>query len=95
KYSSVEPTHKPPEGLSNSILKRLEEDSVKAFEISECSGAARVDFRLDGNRLSILEINTIPGMTSTSLLPDAAALAGISFNDLVLKIIESGLKKNK
>jgi D-alanine-D-alanine ligase len=53
-----------------------------------CSGAARVDFLLtpDG-RPSILEINTIPGMTETSLLPKAAAHAGIDFESLVERIL--------
>ena len=59
-----------------------------AFEALGCSGAARVDIILDGDgRPWLLEVNTIPGMTPTSLLPKAAAAAGIDFDDLVGRIL--------
>jgi D-alanine-D-alanine ligase len=60
----------------------------ETYAVLGCSGAARVDFLLtpDG-RPSILEINTIPGMTETSLLPKAAAHAGIDFESLVERIL--------
>ena len=50
---------------------------------------SRVDFRVtDEGELYVLEVNTIPGMTSTSLLPRAAGKAGINFCNLCLKLIE-------
>ena len=53
---------------------------------------ARVDLILDeGNKPYVLEINTIPGMTGHSLLPKAAAKAGISISELCMKIVESAL----
>ncbi|MDZ7837157.1 MAG: hypothetical protein U5N58_03950 [Actinomycetota bacterium] len=49
-----------------------------------CAGLSRVDFILDGQNIPyILEVNTMPGMTPTSLVPKAAAAAGISFERLV------------
>jgi D-alanine-D-alanine ligase len=52
-------------------------------------GAARVDLMIDHRRgPCLLEVNTIPGMTETSLLPDAARAAGIDFDSLVFKIAE-------
>jgi D-alanine-D-alanine ligase len=52
-------------------------------------GAARVDLIVDKKRGPIiLEVNTVPGMTETSLLPDAARAAGMDFDALVLKILE-------
>jgi len=57
---------------------------------------SRTDMILGGDgKLYVLEINTIPGMTETSLLPQAAAAAGISFPDLLDKIIQAALNKRK
>ena len=62
--------------------------AINAFESLGCSGVARVDIRLDpSNHPYVLEINTIPGMTETSLVPKAAAAAGISFPDLCERIL--------
>jgi D-alanine-D-alanine ligase len=59
-----------------------------ACAVLGCSGAARVDFIVDaGGRPFILEINTLPGMTETSLLPMAARRAGLSFDELVERIL--------
>ena len=64
--------------------------AVAAHRALGCRGASRVDFRLDGRgRPSVLEVNTIPGMTETSLLPKAAAAAGIGFDELVARILRS------
>jgi len=53
-----------------------------------CRGWARVDMRLDPEGgLWVLEVNTIPGMTPTSLVPKAAAYEGLTFDDLVLEIL--------
>ena len=62
--------------------------AIDAFKILGCSGVARVDIRLDpSNHPYILEVNTIPGMTATSLVPKAAAAAGISFPNLCERIL--------
>ncbi|MEE8436888.1 MAG: D-alanine--D-alanine ligase, partial [Candidatus Neomarinimicrobiota bacterium] len=53
-----------------------------------CRHYSRVDFRLNGDKFWFLEVNTLPGMTETSLVPKAAAAAGYSFEDLVEKIIK-------
>jgi D-alanine-D-alanine ligase len=58
-----------------------------------CSGATRVDLMLDENGDEyMLEVNTIPGMTETSLLPKIAGLSGLDFGDLIEEIIRSALK---
>lgn len=54
-----------------------------------CTGAVRVDFRGGGPDLSVIEVNTLPGMTPTSLLPKSAQGVGISFDELVLKMLAS------
>jgi D-alanine-D-alanine ligase len=63
--------------------------SEKIFEVCGCRDFGRLDFILDPHgEFYFLEINTIPGMTQTSLVPKAAAAAGISMTDLCLKILE-------
>jgi D-alanine-D-alanine ligase len=58
-----------------------------------CTGATRVDLIVDGKgEIYVLEVNTIPGMTETSLLPKIAARAGYDFKSLVKEIINEGLR---
>lgn len=80
----------PPE-CSLEIQKEMMDMAEKAYKSIGCSGPARVDFMLDVNENTpyALEINTIPGMTETSLLPKAALYHGIDFRALVEKIIKS------
>jgi D-alanine-D-alanine ligase len=54
---------------------------------------SRVDMIARGDRVVVLEINTIPGMTATSLLPDAAKAAGISFGQLLDRIVGCALRR--
>lgn len=78
------PARIPPESLKYCMLKA--EQAVAALG---ASGAPRVDMILDqGGEPVILEVNTIPGMTQTSLLPKAAAQAGISFDELCIRILK-------
>jgi D-alanine-D-alanine ligase len=72
------------------LTQQIQKLAVETYTVLGCSGAARVDFLLtpDG-KPSILEINTIPGMTETSLLPKAAGHAGIDFENLVEQILWS------
>ena len=78
------------------MIKKIQEVGALAHNIIGCSGMSRSDFILDENgKLYILEINTIPGMTPTSLLPDAVKVAGISFSKFLDLIISSALYKKK
>jgi D-alanine-D-alanine ligase-like ATP-grasp enzyme len=71
----------------------VQEAAVKAFRSLRCGGIARADVLLDAEgRPYVLEVNTIPGMTATSLVPKAAAAAGISFEDLCEKILLSAIR---
>jgi D-alanine-D-alanine ligase len=68
--------------------------ALKAHNILGCFGFSRVDIMMDDkNRLYILEVNTIPGLTSTSLLPKAAKYAGIDFDQLCLRLLNSAYEK--
>lgn len=77
--------------LSDTELAVLKETSLKAFNALGCSSAGRVDLIYDGRNFNILEVNTSPGMTETSLLPNAARQTGISFLSLVEKILEMAI----
>jgi D-alanine-D-alanine ligase len=79
----------PPE-VSPADYERLKTTALEAHKALGCAGATRVDLILDqkGNNY-ILEVNTIPGMTETSLLPKIARLAGLEFGDLIEEIIRS------
>lgn len=66
--------------------------AVAAFEVLGCSGWGRTDFMTDGNgQPQVLEVNTIPGMTSHSLVPMAAKVAGIDFAELCWRILETSV----
>jgi len=78
-----------PAEISDSIERSVSEDALKIYKTIGCRHYARVDFRLnDEGQHYLLEINTLPGMTSTSLLPKAAMAAGLEFSDLIDIIIK-------
>lgn len=90
KYFSKDTQYTMPCGLSKSQEQELQAIALTAFEVLGCSGFGRVDFIQDKKgRFWLLEANTIPGMTSHSLVPMAAQQAGISFDDLILRILQS------
>ena len=63
--------------------------SLLAHQSLQCSGLSRVDLRFDGKSLYVLEVNTQPGMTPTSLAPEQAAYLNISFNELVIWLVDN------
>lgn len=90
KYAPGGSIHVIPSGLSARQEKRVQELALACCRVLGCRGASRVDIIYAVNRnFSVLEVNTIPGMTATSLLPDAAKAAGYSFNRLVIEILKS------
>jgi len=89
KYAAGGSRHLCPAPLSKGDTRVAQQLSLRAFEAIGCTGYGRVDLLRDNKgRFFVLEVNTIPGMTNTSLLPDAARAAGLPFDDLVLKIVE-------
>ncbi|WP_395946745.1 D-alanine--D-alanine ligase [Caedibacter taeniospiralis] len=81
-----------PSGISEALEKEAQAVALKAFNIVGCSGWGRVDFMLSPqNKLYLIEVNTVPGMTNLSLVPKAAQQYGWDFETLVLKILESSL----
>jgi D-alanine-D-alanine ligase len=68
---------------------------VRVYRLLGCHGVARVDLMLDrdSGELSVLETNTVPGLTETSLLPLAADAAGIGFEQLIERVLESAFTR--
>lgn len=84
-----------PSGLSIEKEKQIQAEALQAFKVIGCTGWGRVDFLMDTDgKHYFLELNTNPGMTDHSLVPMAAKAAGISFDELVVKILESTLAFN-
>jgi D-alanine-D-alanine ligase len=91
KYAPGGSQHVLPANLSPDVYELVRKYTVNAYSALGCRGAARADFRYDeagSGELICLEINTQPGMTETSLVPEMAAYAGWSFGELVRWMVE-------
>lgn len=96
KYAPGGSQHICPAPLPDEITAKVQDQAVRAHKALECSGVSRSDFILDNNgKTWILETNTLPGMTATSLLPDAAKAGGISFPELCQKLVEYALERQE
>ena len=88
KYHSDDTQYLCPCGLTNTLEQQLQSIALKAFNIMGAKNWGRVAFILDKDQTPyLLEINTVPGMTSHSLVPMAATATGLSFDELVLEIL--------
>jgi D-alanine-D-alanine ligase len=89
KYFSDETRYFCPSGLPPAQESRIQALALRASRILDCRGWGRVDVMLDAKgEPYLLEANTVPGMTGHSLVPMAAKVAGITFDDLVVRILE-------
>lgn len=89
KYFSDDTRYFCPSGLDTAQEQALGAQSLAAFRAVGASGWGRVDFLMAGDRALFLEVNTVPGMTSHSLVPMAAREAGSDFDDLTWRILET------
>ena len=87
KYTPGGSRHIIPPRLKDETVRKIEESSLNAYRVLGCSGFARMELITRRNVPYILDVNTIPGMTGTSLLPDAARAKGISFESLCERIV--------
>ncbi|HEX2084289.1 MAG TPA: D-alanine--D-alanine ligase [Solirubrobacteraceae bacterium] len=77
-----------PAELGDALTARVQDTALAAYRLLGCEGFARIDAILDGEGVpQLLEINTVPGLTETSLLPQAAEAAGITFDELVARVV--------
>ena len=92
KYTSGMSEYIVPANIPDAVAKKAQQQALIAFQAIGCEGYARIDFRMnEENELYCLEVNTLPGMTPTSLVPKVAKAVGISFEELVKKIIQQAL----
>lgn len=90
KYQADSTQYHCPSGLDAAVENEIQQIAKQTYDSVACSGWGRVDFMFDqDSKPYVLEVNTIPGMTDHSLVPMAAKAAGIDFDELVLRILET------
>ena len=97
RYKEGASTHQiPPVGMTNTLLLKLQEIALSAHKLLNLRDLSRTDFLVnDVGEVALLEVNTIPGMTPTSLYPDAASAIGIEFPSLVSKLVQSAWDRKR
>ena len=99
KYTDGMTEHVCPAEIPNEISEACKALALRAHQLLGCKGASRSDFRWDDNQgvegLYLLEVNTQPGMTPLSLVPEQAAKLGIDYAELVERIVEDALKQRR
>ena len=95
KYFRDDTKYHCPSGLSAAAEAELRAAALAAFRVTDCSGWGRVDFMRDrqSGKFYFIEINTTPGMTSHSLVPMAARVAGMDFEELVWRVLETSFSR--
>ena len=96
KYTKGMSAYTVPAEIPEEVEREIKFQALKAFRALKCKGYGRVDFRFDPEEgLFCLEVNSLPGMTETSLVPKAARAAGLSFEQLVQRIMELALESRR
>jgi D-alanine-D-alanine ligase len=96
KYQKGRTQYLCPAPLAAKTAREIRDLAIHTYQILGCEGAARVDFRITAKgKPYVLEINTVPGMTETSLLPMAAARAGLTYDQLTELILRSALVRGE
>ncbi len=88
KYVNDTATLHIPAELSDDIVSRLKENAKKVFKVLGCKGFGRIDFFVEGENIYFNEINTLPGFTDISMYPKLMEYDGISYSQLITKLIE-------
>jgi D-alanine-D-alanine ligase len=86
-----------PAKLTKAETKKVQELAIRAFQAVDCSGLARVDFLMDPKtrKLFVNEINTMPGFTAISMYPKLWAASGLSYSDLIDRLIQLGIERHE
>lgn len=95
KYTEGKCKYKIPAALPQTEYKKVQEIALRAYKSLGCRDFGRVDMIWREEEVYLLEVNTIPGMTRTSLLPRAAKAKGIEFHHLVDKIVKQALRRKQ
>jgi D-alanine-D-alanine ligase len=85
-----------PPHLPEEVIERIQRVAVESFRVTECEGMARVDcFVVDGDRVVVNELNTIPGFTATSVYAKLFEASGIPYDELLRRLIELALERHE
>jgi D-alanine-D-alanine ligase len=95
KYERRDTSYLYPAPLDDATRARVVAAALAAFRALGCAGVARVDIMLDGDEPFVLEVNTVPGMTETSLVPKIAAGNGVPFPQFVLSMLEHAVAASR
>jgi D-alanine-D-alanine ligase len=95
KYIEGQATITVPAAIGPALTTRVREIAVAAFRAIDASGMARVDFFIDGDRVILNEINTIPGFTSTSAYARLWEASGLAYGDLIERLLGLALERHR
>lgn len=95
KYTAGETTEICPARIEDHIRDQVQQLAIQAHNALFLKGYSRTDFILYGNQLTVLETNTIPGMTATSLYPQSAREAGYTFTELLDRLIQLSIQEHE
>ncbi len=91
KYDIGGATEITPARIPQDKIEQCQQLTARLYELTGCKGIARIDFILKNNEFYFLEINTIPGMTATSFIPQQLDAMDMKLSDVVTNIIQAGL----
>jgi D-alanine-D-alanine ligase len=83
-----------PARVPDRVRERIQEIAIEAFRRTGCSGLARVDFFIEGERVLLNELNTMPGFTSTSVFASLFEASGISYAELLDRLVQLALERH-
>jgi D-alanine-D-alanine ligase len=97
KYVDGKSTPVIPARLLKAVIKKIQEYSVESFRVLNCAGMARVDFLIarKNNAVFLNELNTIPGFTSISMYPKLWQASGLSYSDLLDRLVQLAIERHK
>ena len=78
--------------LADELAEKIRDTSARAYEVLGCTGLARVDYLLEGNKFYVIEVNTLPGFTNISMYPKLWRATGMHYPELIDALIASALK---
>jgi D-alanine-D-alanine ligase len=85
-----------PPALPEHVIEQVQSVAVEAFRVTECEGMARADcFVIDGDRVVVNELNTIPGFTATSVYAKLFEASGVPYGDLLQRLIDLALERHE
>jgi D-alanine-D-alanine ligase len=81
-----------PARISDELTLKIQQQTAQIYDLCNCKGIVRIDYILSDNTFNFLEVNTVPGMTATSFIPQQIQAMGLNLSDLLTDIINEGLK---